>query len=246
MTDECNYTVYMHRLFDCRVYIGITGRDVSVRWYSGSGYSGQPRFYNAIKKYGWDAFEHVVLFEGLSREDAENMEIELIRKYRSTERGYGFNAANGGSCAGKLTEESKKKISIANSGKRASAETRVKMSAARKGRKQTPEHIMHRFESRKGYKMSEKQRREMGERVSKQRLGTKHSDSTKEKIRQNSPVKKRIYQFSTDNDFIALYDSLSDASRATGVSVQNISNMAQGRYKTAGGYVWQYVNEVVT
>lgn len=37
-----------------------------------------------------------------------------------------------------------------------------------------------------------------------------------------------------------LYDSLSDASRKTGVCIENICNCCKGRREKAGGYIWKY------
>ena len=56
------FLVYMHRLkLDGRVYIGQTC--MSLRQRSGDNgyrYKSCTKFYNAIQKYGWDNFEHIV------------------------------------------------------------------------------------------------------------------------------------------------------------------------------------------
>ena len=71
MMKENNYTVYMHKnKINGKVYIGITYQNVKYRWRkNGEGYKKQ-KFYNAIKKYGWDNFEHIILFENLTFEEA--------------------------------------------------------------------------------------------------------------------------------------------------------------------------------
>ena len=43
-------------------------------------------FNNAINKYGWNNFKHVVLIDGLSLEMANIVEEELIKKYSSNIR----------------------------------------------------------------------------------------------------------------------------------------------------------------
>lgn len=95
------YCVYMHiNRVNNKKYIGITSRTPEVRWNNGYGYKGQSVFYNAIKKYGWDMFDHKILFTNLSEEEAKNKEIEMIDKYKTNvyKHGhrYGYNMTDGG------------------------------------------------------------------------------------------------------------------------------------------------------
>lgn len=77
-------------------YVGITYQKPSLRWRShGQGYKGCTYFYNAIKKYGWDNFEHKILLENLTEEEAEEKEIELIKFY-GTQVPNGYNIDAGG------------------------------------------------------------------------------------------------------------------------------------------------------
>lgn len=50
----------------------------------------------AIQKYGWDNFEHIILFEKISQSMASEIEKELILKYHLTDTKYGYNCKNGG------------------------------------------------------------------------------------------------------------------------------------------------------
>ena len=62
------YTVYRHtNKMNGKRYIGITKQKPERRWQNGYGYVGT-YFGNAISKYGWDAFEHEILFEGFTKE----------------------------------------------------------------------------------------------------------------------------------------------------------------------------------
>lgn len=79
-----------------KVYIGITLQKVEYRWRNGEGYKLQTYFYNAIQKYGWDNFMHEVLFDNLSKEEAEQKEIELISYYNSKNPKFGYNIQSGG------------------------------------------------------------------------------------------------------------------------------------------------------
>ena len=107
------YTVYMHKnKINGKVYIGITGQKPNVRWNNGTGYRGT-HFANAINKYGWENFEHIILFSNLTKDEACQKEIELIKEYSSTDCQFGYNLATGGeiNCGYHLSEETKEKLS---------------------------------------------------------------------------------------------------------------------------------------
>ncbi len=92
-----NYKVYKHtNLINNKVYIGITKQEPKRRWQKGIGYIDNSYFYNSIIKYGWDNFKHEILFDKLTKEEAQQKEIELIKMYRSNERQYGYNFSKGG------------------------------------------------------------------------------------------------------------------------------------------------------
>lgn len=107
-------------------YVGITKQKLTKRWQNGNGYKHNVHFTNAIKKYGWNNFSHVVLFDGLSEDEAKSKEIELISKYKLNDRQYGYNITEGGEGTkglsgelhpfyGKhLSEEHRKNISISH------------------------------------------------------------------------------------------------------------------------------------
>ena len=106
-----NYCVYMHMFPNNRKYIGITSLKPKYRWSDGKGYKKQKLMYRAILKYGWENIKHEILFDGLSREDAFKIEIELIKEYRSNEREFGYNIGTGGehgSTGTKWSEQSRK------------------------------------------------------------------------------------------------------------------------------------------
>lgn len=95
--EEHNYTVYMHKnKINGKVYIGVTKVNVYIRWAKGNGYKNNKLFYNDILKYNWNNFEHILLFEHLTKEEAEQKEIELINQYKSNKKKYGYNINKGG------------------------------------------------------------------------------------------------------------------------------------------------------
>jgi len=148
------YIVYMHKnIINDKIYIGITCREPQKRWNYGRGYQQNRFFENAIQKYGWKNFEHIILYENLPEEEAKAKEIELISKYKSNNRKCGYNISSGGESgngvAGKnsllfgvpKTLEHRKKLSMAKKGKPShrrglhlSNETKEKLRQANKGK----------------------------------------------------------------------------------------------------------------
>lgn len=134
------YYVYKHTFPNRKIYIGITSMNPFDRWANGKGYRNQKRIFNAIVKCGWDNIKHEIICEGLSKEEAEVKEIELIAKYKSNQREFGYNIDNGGNSPGMMSDESKEKISKSLSGRILSYETKEKISLSNKGRVFSIEH----------------------------------------------------------------------------------------------------------
>ena len=208
------YTVYKHTSPSGKVYIGITSLTPNIRWGNdGRGYHKQEHFYNAIQKYGWDSFQHEILYTGLTKEEACAKEIELIAQYKSNKRGFGYNSTSGGEHY-THSEESKRKISESNRGekhpfygKHATDETRKKMSEARKGRRFSEEHRRN---------------------LSQSQL--------------NHPKKsKRVAQYTLTDEFVCEYPSSCEASRVTQLSQGHIAECCNGKRRQEGGFKWTYL-----
>ena len=94
---ENTYSVYCHtNKINGKKYIGITKRKPELRWKNGTDYKHNPYLYNSILKYGWDGFEHDILFEKLSEDEAKEKERELIYQYNTTDKEFGYNLTGGG------------------------------------------------------------------------------------------------------------------------------------------------------
>lgn len=132
-----NYSVYRHvNKINHKVYIGITKQKVINRWKNGKGYDSQ-YFTRAIKKYGWDNFIHEVIADGLSKEDACELERILIKAHNSSCPEFGYNRTIGGEGGGMLnhhhTDEAKEKIRIARKKNGFSEEHKKHISEAKSG-----------------------------------------------------------------------------------------------------------------
>lgn len=98
-----------------KIYIGQTWQSLKDRWDSGYGYVSSPHLYNAILKYGANKFYYEELDTALTQEDADKLEKFYIELHDSRNRKIGYNIKEGGS-TGKLSEETKKKLSDSKRG----------------------------------------------------------------------------------------------------------------------------------
>lgn len=131
------YCVYKHTAPSGKVYIGITCRRPEKRWSNGHGYAQNKHFSNAINLYGWENFKHEILAENMSKEDACEMERNLIKKYQSNKTEYGYNRSTGGENPNEGTTasaENLRKKSIALKGRVMPMHDRIAISKAKKGK----------------------------------------------------------------------------------------------------------------
>lgn len=140
---DSEYVVYVHTAPNGKKYVGITSQDIRRRWRNGAGYKNNEYFTRAILKYGWDNFRHEIVAQGLTQEEAERKERELIADYDSANPQNGYNIDLGGNSTGKRSESTKNKLS-----------KHFKEHPARywSGKKLSAEHVAHAVANRKTYK----------------------------------------------------------------------------------------------
>lgn len=223
------YTVYKLTSPSGKIYIGITMQGVEKRWENGRGYRQCPAMWEAIKKYGWKNFSHEILHEGLTKEEAEAIEIELIRQYRSTDRRFGYNIDNGGNASGTHSEETRRKISEGNRGKKNTEEAIQRMREAHKGQgigESNPFFGRHHSEETR-QKHSEFMRgnqynkgnhhTEEFKRLKSQQMHDAYSDG-------KNPRCKAVVRRNEFGDVIERFCSLTQASKRAGVSKSAMYN----------------------
>ena len=223
------YFVYQHiNKINGKIYIGITKQLPEKRWgKDGSNYKSSPHFYSAIQKYGWDNFEHKIIYEGLTYKEACEKEKELIKKFQSMNREFGYNSTSGGDSF-VMNEETRQKISKSMMGNQnglghpCSEEKKKKIREAQKGREFTEEHRQ---------KLSE----------AAQRRHVPCSEEKKQKLSQSYPNKRRVYCEELD----IIYESVQECSRQLGIPASNISKLCGGRGKTLKGYHLKYYNDTI-
>lgn len=103
------YCVYCHKnKINSKCYIGQTKYQDNphLRWKNGTHYKGN--FKKAIDKYGWNNFEHIILINNLTKEDADYYESYYIDEYKSNNDKFGYNITNGGTKYTYSTENKEK------------------------------------------------------------------------------------------------------------------------------------------
>lgn len=229
--NEKIYKVYKHTLPKAisekkndKVYIGITLQKVEYRWRNGDGYKLQTYFYNAIQKYGWDNFTHEILFDGLSREEAEQKEKELISFYNSTNHKFGYNIQSGGYSSEceylekpvicietkivyKSATDASRKLDISN----------ATISSCCRGENKEAGGFHWMF-------------------------ANEYDDNKVSLWLENAKSKKCTEVYCIDTG--KTYSSIRDASLDTGVGANIISNCCSGELSHAGNLMWLYLDDV--
>lgn len=216
-----SYCVYKHSFPNGKIYIGITSTLPCRRWHRGLGYKEQPYIFHAILKYGWDNIKHEILFDGLTKEEAEEKEIELIAMYKSNQRDFGYNIANGGNSTGMMSEDTKRRISNTLKGRNAGI-------SPFKGKK-------HKLESR--MLLSSKRKGSMNPMY-----GKKISEETRAKMSEahkKGALCKRVLCVETGQIFV----SVSEAARQMKLSQGNVGSVARGKRENTKGYHFKYLEE---
>ena len=158
----------------------------------------------AIKKYSFDAFDFEIILYCQEGEYMNMMETKLIQFYDCLVP-KGYNVRDGGNKVF-MSEEGRKRISKANSGRIVSEETRLKLSESGKkaylnnprgdewnqklsialtGKKKSEEHILKISERRKEFIKNNPD-------SVKNMLGKKHSNETKQKMRDAHMKRKEL------------------------------------------------------
>lgn len=243
-----NYVVYKHTAPNGKVYIGITCRKPTYRYgKGGKKYVGCPLFWSAIQKYGWENIKHEILFTGLTQQEAEQKEIELIQQYRSNDFEYGYNLDNGGHACGMHSEKTREKMSLSHKGKHHSEETKNKISCSNTGKKRTEEMKAKCRKAHKGKVLSEQHKINIGISCSGEKngmYGKNHNEETKKKISlavsgRNSGKAKRVICLETNQ----IFDTATEASNYFGVHRNTISQCCLGKIKTVKDKHFEYLQE---
>lgn len=119
-----------------KIYVGQTWKSLHSRWKNGAGYKNCIYLERAINKYGANNFTYEILTVCGTQKTADYWETYFIDRYHSLDRKIGYNIKSGGS-TGKLSDETKKKLSDANIGKILTDEHKNKIGISNTGKKRS-------------------------------------------------------------------------------------------------------------
>ncbi len=219
-----HYTIYCHlNKINNKAYIGQTGEvPYNKRWSKNEkSYLQCTYFYSAIKKYGWQNFEHFVILENLSLEEANYWENTLILLFDTTNPDKGYNLTTGGNNF-KMSELARKNIKNNHADFKGSNH---------------PLYGKHHSEETK-------------EKMRQKRLGFKSSEETKKKISEktkgkNNPRAKKVLCLTNG----MIFDTAKDAANWAKVDYSNLCKCCKGKRKTIGNdpitkeeLEWQYLD----
>ncbi len=223
-----NYSVYCHtNKINNKNYVGITKQSPEFRWgIDGKNYKNKcPHLWSAIKKYGWNNFEHQIIATGLTMTEACECEKVLIEQYNANDPKYGYNILSGGKVFS-IPLETRKKMSKAMKGnknglgKPCSEEKKMKISLAQKGRKLSEEHKKKLSLAKKG----------------KPRFPL--SEETKKKI-SASHKKKRVICTNTGE----VFESIQSCAKQMNIEATVICGICKGRHSHTKGLHFKYYDD---
>lgn len=221
-----SYIVYKHISPSNKVYVGITCQSPQRRWRNGEGYITNTYFYRAIKKYGWNNFKHIILYENLSIDEAKDYEQKLIKEYQSTDNKFGYNKTDGGDCRLPCDEKTKQLISSKTKGKHRTKETCQKISKSKLGIKRGP--------------MSQEQKKKISDSLKGNKFAV---GMTANKIKvdmftlsgeyiQSFPSAKEVGEFMNCDS-----SAINRVCRENAIGGDLSKTKYKGKYK---GYIWKY------
>ena len=239
------YCVYKHTSPSGKIYIGVTVQKPEYRWNHGRGYKKQIYFWNAIQKYGWENFNHEILYTNLTRYKASKLEHKLVEELKANKPEFGYNLKDGGISdysSEYLSQKQKERFSALRQDEIAWKE--FCKSQARPGSQNGMYGKHHSDEAKR--KISENQNLSENGRQS-------IAKATKERQLGANNIKARAVVQTTKNlEFIAEFSTIREAAKSLMFTDKNLSSietyinhvcMHDKDHPSAYGYLWFYADE---
>ena len=138
-----------------------------------------PKLQSAFNKYGEENFEFVIL-EKCNKDELDDKEIKYINRYNTTNNGYNICEGGKGGLGRTLSEETKQKISNANTGRKQDEVAKKRKSEAMKELWKTAE-FRKKMKQRpkpkpwnKGRRLTEEEKKHLSEKLKGRRITEEH------------------------------------------------------------------------
>lgn len=185
-------------------------------------------FYKALREFGWENFSYEVLaeFEEYDPNRLNELETYFIEKYNSIKPN-GYNMVPGGSNGAGLAKRKKvlqydlngNFIAEYPSAHQAAYATKINFSSICCCCRQE---ISHTKEFQWKYADDERKIQPIKVKITRRPVG----------------------QYDLNYNLLNIYSTLQEANEKTGIAKATISNVCCGKGKTAGGYVWRYLDNL--
>lgn len=205
----------------------------------------------AWNKYGEENFK-IFILDYCEKDELDKKEIYYIDLYNTMNRDYGYNKDSGGNKCKTRNEESCDKMRTY--WKEHGGANKGLLQATEQAKKPVVQYtkngeIISEFDS---IMEASKQTGINFRNISSACTGThktsfgfvwrfKGDDFDKFKVKDDIKTRKVVRQYDLDEKFIKEYPSLSDVSKQTDFNFKNVSQVCNGKRKSAYGYIWKFV-----
>lgn len=220
-----------------QMYFGQTIKKPNRRYSGGIEKTHNEHLRRSIRKYGKENFSFINEFDvAFSKEELDRLEDMYIRMYDTMNPKYGYNKRRGGA-NGKHREESIRKQREAKLGKK-NPMFGVSLSGDKNGFYGKGHLVSGEKNSQYGKPRSEEYRQKLSEALKGKNAGTK--SALFGRYGKNHPSAKSVIQLDLEGNFVARYETVTEAGESIGKHYANIGRCCNGKAKTAYGYRWMY------
>lgn len=211
--------IYMITNPNGRIYVGST-YDVYTRWlkYKNLSCQGQIKLYRSLIKYGVDNHIFEIVWAG-DINDMLKYETMIGTYYDvlSKTRGMNLKLPKIGEIYQTIGEETRERMSKAQTGRKHSEETKNKQSISKIGKARS---------------------QETKDKLKLAHIGKKASDETKKKM--SLKKGKKILQYSLDGTFVKEWKSGAEIARFFNKSSESVLACCRGVQKSSAGFIWRF------
>lgn len=256
ITNDNSYSVYCHtNMTNGKKYFG-KAKNIKKRWgKNGRGYTNNHDtiFSNAIMKYGWDGFKHEIIASNLSPDEAADLEVYYIKKYKTNISRYGnafgYNMTDGRDGASGISAGVKAVVCVET------GDVFLSMTDACNTYGISNTHLTSVCKHRRQSACGLSWRYADDDDIARYNVTRNNhiSEQERTKIIEDAQARTAIVNRNSLRDVCIkavrcvetnmIYKSMTEAAESVHTDIRNLSNCLHGRSKTCGGFHWQFADE---